>query len=127
MSSDYESYSAVYCESCGTLHAASNHVEDIVEEPVHRLDILEALGDGDIREVAETVARELRDCEKCGGQVVDRYFAVGDIPEPDYDVSQLDDDDFEGRDPDEDALLFDGERHHEVNEIPGMEANSDDE
>ena len=121
----YESYSATYCESCGRFETASDTILERCEEPVHRVDILEALGDWD--EVGETVAEELGECEGCGGQLVKRWYVTGDPP----DAGDIVPDDYEPpenvRSPDEDALLFDadGENPKEVRELSWIEAEDD--
>jgi hypothetical protein len=65
---DFDAYYAKYCESCGQLLAASDGIVGAVREPVHRVHILEAVGEPG--EVAETTAVELGGCGRCGGQVV---------------------------------------------------------
>lgn len=119
--SDYEDYVARYCEWCGDLVSASEELAEMLDEPVHRADILEALGGLDDPEVTETVAEEIEECE-CGGQIVRRHYAVGDVPEPpEGALDNLTEDDYVGRDPDEDALLFDQSGNaREVSEVPGL-------
>ena len=125
--SDYESHSATYCESCGRFNAASNTILERCDEPVHRIEILEALGDWE--DVHETVADEVGECERCGGQLVKRWYAVGDVPEASHEPPE----DYEPpdsvRSPKEDALLFnpDGENPVEVREISAIEVDEDAE
>lgn len=123
MSGEFDSYHATYCESCGRIKNASEEILESVDEPVHRLDIIEAIGQ--VENVSETVAQELGGCE-CTGQIVKRYYAhpAGNVPEPDY---EPDPDEFSGRDPEEDALIDMrevGEGIKEVSELPWLTENS---
>lgn len=120
--SDWNGYSAVYCEVCGQLFAASEEIEATVEEPVHRVDLIVSVGP--IEEVGETVATEEGECE-CGGQMVKRYYTypAENVPESEYDP---DPEEFSGRDPVDDALLAvsddpDPEDWQEVREVPWLE------
>lgn len=61
---EWDSYVAEYCENCGQVFSVSDEIENTVEEPVHRMDILKAIGP--IDEVAETTATEERKCECTG-------------------------------------------------------------
>lgn len=120
----YVSFMATYCENCGQLHDASDAIAEHVDEPVHRIDILEALGGIERPKVNETVATEERECE-CTGQVVKRYYAVGDVPDPDVDPP---DDAYTGRDPREDGLIDFGPvggQWEEVREVTWLEEGSD--
>ena len=98
---EWNGYSAEYCENCGQLFSASDKIVENVTEPVHRVELIEAVGE--FEEVGETVALELRECE-CTGQVVKRHYVypASNVPEPDY---EPDPGEFSGRDPDEDALI----------------------
>jgi len=79
---DWDSYVARYCETCGQLYGGSEKITTAVEEPVHRMDLIEAIGP--MHEVRETVAIEERQCE-CTGQIVKRWYVhpVSNVPEPD--------------------------------------------
>lgn len=128
-SDNWDGFKAKYCESCGQLFEASEKIEENVDEPVHRVDIIEAIGP--FEEVGETTALEKGNCEDCGGQVVDRWYVypAGNVPETDY---EPDPEHVSGRDPDEDALFAmssdpDAEDFEEVREIPWLEAGEDDE
>lgn len=121
----FTSYKATYCENCGQLFAATDSIKESISEPVHRVDILEAIAD--VEEVGETVAVEERECE-CTGSVVSRYYCypAKDVPEPDI---EPDEDEFIGRDPDEDALIDldpegDGD-WQEVKEVFAMEVSDE--
>lgn len=119
----YESHRATYCESCGRIEQASDSISESVEEPVHRVDILEAL-DG-VEGTVETVAEEVGDCELCGGQLVKRWYITGEIPECEYEPPE--DYDFPGRDPDEDALIGgfpEGSEWREAREISWIKEGS---
>jgi hypothetical protein len=110
-------YQAEYCEWCGTLHEASDELAERVEEPVSRIDLLEAaeaFGEEKDMKATETTAEELRECD-CGGQVVNRVYPIGSFPPVDY---EPDADEITGRDPDEDALIFtsDGEQRFDAND-----------
>jgi len=124
----WNSYQARYCENCGCLYDASVEIEDRVTEPVHRVDLIEAIGP--IEEVSETVAVEERKCE-CTGQVVKRYYTypAERVPEPDYEPEP---EQYTGRDPEKDALLSmsddpGGADWQEIREISWIETESDDE
>lgn len=119
----YQSYSAEYCESCGHLVDASDEIKAAVEEPVHRVDILEAIGD--VEDVGETVAVEEDTCD-CTGTIVTRWYAypVWNIPETGF---EPDPDHVVGRDPDEDALVNTGEDWKEASEIAGLEVTDGDQ
>ena len=98
---EWNGYSAEYCENCGKLFSASERIAENVSEPVHRVELIKAVGE--FEEVGETVALEHRECE-CTGQVVKRHYVypASSVPEPNY---EPDPDEFSGRDPDEDALI----------------------
>lgn len=100
--SEYSSYQATYCEGCGKLAEASDHLREMVSEPVHRVDLITAIGD--IEEVGETTAMETGACDDCGGQLVHRVYVhpADNVPEPEYDPEPSE---IAGRDPDEDALI----------------------
>ncbi|ELY91452.1 hypothetical protein [Natrialba taiwanensis] len=118
----FSSYHAEYCENCGQLVDAADEIEDELEEPVHRVDIIEAIGP--FEKVGETVAMEQGECE-CTGTIVKRHYAypAGNVPEPDF---EPDEDEFTGRDPDEDALVNFGDGDwQEVREVPGIEEGGD--
>lgn len=100
---------------------ASDEIADSVEEPVHRVEIIEAIGPFD--EVGETCATEERQCE-CTGQVVKRYYAypAQNVPDPEY---EPDPEQFSGRGPNDDALLAmsddpEAEDFEEVKDIPWL-------
>lgn len=123
---EWNGYSAEYCENCGQLFEASDEIFDTVEEPVHRVEIIEAIGPFD--EVGETVATEQRECE-CTGTIVKRYYVypASNVPEPEY---EPDPEDFTGRDPNDDALLAmspdpDPEDFEEVREISWLRDGDD--
>lgn len=124
---DWEDYHAIYCEGCGQLYEASETLLEAVEEPVHRVDLIEAIGE--FEEVSETTASEEHRCEDCGAWVVKRYYAypASAIPEPDPEMipdPEEHPDLFFGRDPDEDALIDarDIDRGiQEANEFLGIE------
>lgn len=129
----YQSYHAEYCESCGTLVSASDKIVANTREPVHRIDIQQAIGEFD--EVCETTAIESGGCDRCGGQLVKRYYAypVSEAPDevgietPDVD----DEEQYKGRHPDDDALIAwtpdpDPEDWQEVSEIPGLHGRDED-
>lgn len=101
--SDTETYQATYCENCGQLFDASETITATVEEPVHRVEILRAIGSVD--EVVETTADEREQCE-CTGQVVQRWYIhpASNMPTPETEYDP-DPERVRGRDPDEDALI----------------------
>ena len=115
-SNTYQSFFAEYCENCGQLAEASEEIASEVAEPVHRVDIIEAIGPVD--EVGETCAIEQGECE-CTGKIVKRWYAhpVGLVPETGY---APDEDQVSGRDPDADALVDLGDGWQEVREVPGL-------
>ena len=124
---DFNDYYAKYCESCGQIRELSDELEDELTEPVHRVDIIEAIGP--IEDVGETTAEELHDCQDCGGQIVDRWYfhPVNTIPDHDFTV---DEDDVVGRDPDEDGLIAfgdetDSDSYQEVRETAGITVNNE--
>ena len=122
---DEELYTATYCENCGQLFDASEDIHDAVDEPVHRVELIEAVGDFD--NVTETTAEEFRECE-CTGQVVQRYYIKNpaDLPEPEY---EPDPEEISGRAPDEDALIDFGPVGgdvQEAREVPWLEEGNDD-
>ncbi|MFB6071125.1 MAG: hypothetical protein ABEJ76_08890 [Halanaeroarchaeum sp.] len=121
----YESFHAKYCESCGHLFEASDSIVEAVREPVHRVEIIEVIGD--VGQVGETAAVPAGGCEHCGGLVVERWYAypVENVPESKYNV---DEEQIEGRDPDEDALIETRPGHfEEVREQSWLEVDSDGE
>lgn len=113
----YESYFARYCENCGQVHDGTDMLTNVLSEPIHRVDILEALGGVEDEQVHETTAMEDGTCE-CSGQIVKRYYAVGEVPEPEY---EPDDDQIRGRDPDDDSLVNFGGGWKESREVPWLE------
>ncbi|APX98718.1 hypothetical protein [Natronorubrum daqingense] len=121
----FSSYHAEYCENCGQLVDANEEIANELEEPVHRVDIIEAIGP--FEEVGETVALEQGTCE-CSGQIVKRHYAypAGNVPEPDVETPEPDDEDaYQGRHPDDDALFAPTDEpqpddFQEVREIPGL-------
>ena len=118
---EYDSYVAEYCENCGRLINATDAIEASLSEPVHRVDIIEAIGP--VNEVGETCAVEQGECE-CTGQIVKRWYAhpIGYVPETGY---APDADQVSGRDPDEDALVDLGDGWQEVREVPGMDGGAE--
>lgn len=120
--SGFESYSARYCENCGRLFEASDAITEAVEEPVHRVELIDAIGE--IDEVIETTALERGECD-CTGQIVKRFYCYpeSNVPESEY---EPDPEDVKGRDPDEDALIaLSGdpapEDFQEVREVPWLQ------
>lgn len=118
----YESHALDYCESCGRIQDGSDDLVEALDEPVHRVDVLEELGGVTDDEVHETVAMEKGDCPECeAGTLVNRYYAVGEVPKHDYDP---DPSEMMGRDPDEDALIGSDETGwKEVDEVAGLEVD----
>lgn len=126
--SEFKSYYATYCESCGTLSKASDEITTNVSEPIHRVDILDHFGGVENPMVHETVGIEQTDCDSCGGTVVKRYYAIGEVPEIRDEYKEYAEENAVGRDPMEDALLDlsgTGEDYQEVREIPWLEDGSD--
>lgn len=114
-----ESYHLTYCEGCGTISSGSQPLVDQIDEPAIRVGILETVNDvAAYDNVAETVATEEDEC-RCGGIIVKRYYTCGEYPEPEY---EPDEDEFSGRDPNEDALFqFPDGRKKEVRHMDGLE------
>lgn len=122
---DYDDFQAEYCENCGQLFEASECIEQSVEEPVHRVELIEAIGP--VGEVGESTALEKRECE-CTGTVVQRWYVypASEVPDHDYDP---DPEDIHGRDPDDDALIDfsgEGEDWQEVREVPWLAEGVED-
>ena len=122
----FSSYHAEYCENCGQLIDATDEIAEELEEPVHRVDIIEAIGP--FEKVGETVATEEGECE-CTGTIVKRHYAypASNVPEPSVETPDVDDEDaYAGRHPADDALFApsedpDPDDFQEVREIPGLE------
>ena len=116
---DYNSYTATYCEWCGNLESASDELESELSPPVERMGIREAIGEIDERRpVGETTALEQGECD-CGGTVVQRYYHAGEVPEPEY---EPDEDEIVGRGPVDDAIIeFPDGTEREAKDIPWLE------